>query len=139
MTPNLGDIGLTLALAHFVGDYWAQTHHQATHKYLPGWVGWRSNLAHVATYHAVMAGMLAVAALALGWDLSPAGVAAGLAVSAVTHAWADRRHTLERLAERLGKGEFYRLAIPGLSGAHLLDQAWHLGWVWVAAVVMTAA
>lgn len=134
--PTLGDVAMTFTAAHFVGDYWLQTSRQAGRKMLPGWVGWRANLAHVGSYHAGMAVMLAVAAYTLSWELSLIQAGAGLAVSAVTHAWADRRHTLAALCERLGKGEFYRLAIPGLSGSHLLDQAWHLGWVWVAALVV---
>jgi hypothetical protein len=69
---------------------------------------------------------------------------AGQLVSAVTHYWADRRTTLARLADALGKGGYYRLGAPrpgrddNLSlgtGAYALDQSWHWLWLGVAATV----
>jgi hypothetical protein len=79
---------------------------------------------------------------------SPIRAAAGLAVSAGSHYWADRRSTLAALAELVpGKGSFYRLGTPRPgrddnptlgTGAYALDQAWHTGWLLIAALVIAA-
>lgn len=119
-----------LLVAHNVADHWVQTSHQAGAKGQPGWPGRWACAAHVATY------------------------------TAVTHYWADRRFTLARLCDRLGKGEFYNLGkprdrtvtagfvsieggmartpidIPTLgTGAYALDQSWHWAWLGAAAFV----
>jgi hypothetical protein len=131
-----------LGAGHWAGDYWIQTHRQALGKARPGWPGRRACAAHVGTYTLALAGCLALA----GWWLSvPLGlvqVAAGLAVSAVTHYAADRRRPLERLAGMLGarlvpgKGEYYRAGDGLATGAAYLDQAWHWLWLFVAALVI---
>ena len=68
-----------------------------------------------------------------------------LGVDAASHYWADRRYTLRGLAGRLGKSEFYELGAPRPgrddnpclgSGAMALDQAWHIGWLFVAALIL---
>lgn len=140
-----------LYAAHHIGDHWVQTHHQALTK---GAASWRGRLAcarHVASLTAVQ--VVAVAALvpALGVQLNPAAVAAGLAVNAASHWWADRRHTLARLAVLAegaginGKTAYYRLGAPRPgrddnpslgTGAYHLDQAWHVGWLFPAALII---
>lgn len=45
--------------------------------------------------------------------------------------------TLEELADKTGKGNFFRLADYGLNGAYALDQAWHEGWETLAALLAT--
>jgi hypothetical protein len=64
-----------------------------------------------------------------------------------SHYWAGRRSTLARLAAAIGKGEYYRLGSPRPgwadnpsigTGAYALDQAWHIAWLWVAALVIAA-
>lgn len=81
----------------------------------------------------------------LGLELSAAGVAAGLAVDALSHGWADRRSTLAGLAEATGKGEFYRLGAPRAgrddnphigTGAYALDQSFHHLWLLVTALII---
>ncbi|MGH3986725.1 MAG: transcriptional regulator [Pseudonocardiaceae bacterium] len=112
---NLGDLGGLFALlfvAHQVGDYWVQTHHQANHKHLCDRRGRLACAGHVVTYTTGTAVAVLVAILAFGAPISITGFLAGQAISAATHYWADRRFTLERLAGLLGKSRFYRLGQP---------------------------
>jgi hypothetical protein len=128
--------------AHQAGDYWAQTGTQAAEKGLPGRKGRKACVAHVASYTVTLAGFLAVSAWWLGLPLSAGNVAAGLAVSAVTHYAADRRRPLEWFADMLGrslvpgKGGFYRAGDGLATGAALLDQAWHWCWLLVSALIV---
>ncbi len=74
---------------------------------------------------------------------------AGLAVNAASHYAADRRRPLLSLAEWLGataipgKEEFWHLGAPRPghddnptlgTGAYALDQSWHIGWLFIAAL-----
>lgn len=137
-----------LLVAHAVADHWVQRPHQSLHKGDVGWTGRIACAAHVAGYTAVTAlGTLAVWWL-LRLPITPAGFAAGQAVSAVTHYWADRRSTLAALARRVGKGEFYTLGVPRAghddnptlgTGAYALDQSWHQAWLLVAALLTAVA
>jgi hypothetical protein len=63
-------------------------------------------------------------------------MAAGLALSAVTHYVADRREPLRRMAGATGHAPFYAMNTGGLNGAYLMDQSWHYGWIFVAALVI---
>jgi hypothetical protein len=133
-----------LLAAHHVGDFWVQTQHQADTKGLPGWVGRWNCAKHVATY--TVTGLLALLALAAatGWRPQVWPLLAGLAVSAVTHYVADRREPLRRLAVALGSAQFWNLGVPKGpgdkpclgTGAYALDQSWHIGWLFVAALVI---
>jgi hypothetical protein len=128
-------IFIALYAAHQVADHWVQTQHQADAKGGKGWPGRLACAAHVATYTATgMAFLLAMAAVT-GVALHPVAVVGGLAVSAVTHYIADRRSPLAWIAERTGSGPFYRLSGAGMNGAYLLDQSWHVGWLFVAALI----
>lgn len=140
-----GAVFAALYAAHQVGDHWIQTDHQAQNKGTAGVRGWRANLAHVAGYTATTAAAVATLNARYRLGLRPSRVAAGLAVNAVTHSWADRRHTLAGLAERTGHGPFYRLGTPRAghddnpslgTGPYALDQAWHVGWLFVSALVI---
>lgn len=159
--PTAGTAAAILAalvIAHLIGDYWIQTDHQAATKghraadvdradypSETAWrrarrhrhaAGWRANLAHVTTYTATAAVVLAAVAWRLGIDLDTGRVAAGLTISATTHAWADRRHTLAWLAHRVGAGGLHRAGSGLATGAHIQDQVWHLTWLTVAALVI---
>jgi hypothetical protein len=122
-----------LGAAHTVADHWIQTQRQADRKGLPGWPGRLACAAHVATYTATAL----VALLALAWrtglTLSPAHVAAGLAVSAVSHYVADRRAPLRWAADRLGKNPAW---LERGGGLYAMDQSWHIGWLFVAALII---
>jgi hypothetical protein len=146
-TATTGDLFAALFTAHQAGDYWAQTNAQAAAKGLPGNVGRRACAAHVASMTACKAGALAVLHVS-GRRVNWPRAAVALAADAATHYVADRRRPLERLAGMLedstGKLTFYRLGAPrpghddnpGLgTGAAALDQAWHIAWLWVAAVI----
>ena len=115
--------------AHQVGDHWIQTNHQAVTKGERSRAGTLACLRHVATYTAATAGAGALAWWLLALEISPAGFAAGQAISAITHYWADRRFTLEWMAARLGKSGYY-----ANGGAYQLDQSWH--WLWLAVAAM---
>lgn len=125
------------AAGHQVGDYWVQTGGQAARKGLPGWPGRCACAAHVVTYTLTLAVFLALAAWLLPLPVSPGRAAAGLAVSAVTHYFADRRRPLQRVADALGsgKGGFWRSGDGLASGAAHLDQAWHWLWLFTAALI----
>ena len=137
-----------LYAAHQVGDHWVQTQHQAMTKGAAGWAGRLACARHVASLTAVKAAAVAAVVAVLGLHVSVAAVAAGLAVDGASHYWADRRTTLAALAAALnglaGKGEFYALGSPRPghddaphlgTGAYALDQSWHTGWLFAAALI----
>lgn len=133
-----------LLVAHNVADHWVQTEHQAATKGLRDSRGRVACAAHVASYTAVTAGIVAVLWWLLGLDINPVGFVIGQLVSAVTHYWADRRYTLAWLARVLGSGRFYVLGVPRVerddnpslgTGAYALDQSWHWAWLLVAALL----
>lgn len=120
---------------HHLGDYWAQTDHQAAHKPSPGWAGRRACAAHVATLTAAHAVALALVLAATATSVHPVSAALGLVVTAASHYWADRRWTLTALADRITHTSAFRGCGGGM--AHL-DQSWHVGWI-VPAALTTAA
>jgi hypothetical protein len=107
-----GLVGFSLLVAHNVADHWIQTDKQARNKSLPGWPGRLACLEHVTSYTGALA--LFVGLLWIGFDLpiNPLGLITGLAVSAISHYWADRRFTLAKLCRGLGKENFYNLGKP---------------------------
>jgi Protein of unknown function (DUF3307) len=144
-TASPGDVFAALLAAHQAGDYWLQSDAQATRKGLPGREGRLACARHVT----VMTGAKAAALTALhlsGRRVSPGWAAVALAADAASHYWADRRAPLRSLAERAGKGRLYALGSPREghddnpclgSGAALLDQAWHVAWLYAAALAAT--
>jgi hypothetical protein len=128
---------LAIPAGHQIGDYWVQTSAQAAAKGLPGWPGRRACAAHVATYTLTLAACLALAGWRLALPLNPWLAAAGLALSAVTHYFADRRVPLRWVAGRLSLGGFWRAGEGLASGAAHLDQAWHWWWLFVSALITT--
>ena len=48
---------------------------------------------------------------------------------------ADRRTPLARIAAWLGNGELCAAADGLATGAALLDQSWHYGWLFAAALI----
>ncbi|KXK58140.1 hypothetical protein AWW66_31525 [Micromonospora rosaria] len=147
MTATFAAVFVALFVAHQVADHWIQTQHQADCKGRPGWPGRIACAAHVTTY--TLTALVALAALALSTDLdvSPGNIAAGLAISAVTHYIADRRTPLKRLADLCGSTKFYALGIPRPgrddnpslgTGSYALDQSFHYLFLFVAALVIAA-
>lgn len=121
-----------LIACHYVGDYWVQTHWQATTKGLPGWTGRRACATHVLSYSLLMGGALAAVDATQHLGVGAGRLVAGLLVSAGTHYVADRRAPLRRLALAVGKDPEWL----DNGGLPLLDQAWHIGWLAVAAAVV---
>lgn len=141
---------LVLLSMHGPADQWVQTHSQAVNKGRPGWPGRLACAAHVATYTATGLVALLVVAAGLGLHLNPWRLAAGCAVTAVTHYWADRRTTLIWLANATGHGGYLaygtvmrtpngepQTAGPGTALFHL-DQSWHGFWIPVAALIIAS-
>lgn len=136
---------VTLYAAHEVGDHWIQTHRQALTK---GGGGWTSRFAcarHVASLTGTKIALLFAAFAVTGLPIRPAWWVMALSADAVSHYWADRRTTLRKLAHAAGKGEFFDLGAPrpghddNLSlgtGAYALDQAWHIAFLFIAALIM---
>jgi hypothetical protein len=144
---------ITLYAAHHVGDYWIQTHHQACTKGLPGWTGRLVCARHVATMTATKALALLITVSALQLSFSGPVFVLAMSIDAASHYWADRRTTLARLADWVGihlingKGDYYRLGTPRPghddnpttgTGASDLDQAWHITWLWITALLIAA-
>lgn len=138
---------VALYSAHQVADHWIQTQWQVDHKGLPGWRGRLACLAHVGTYGVTQLAALVALVLVADVAVNPGRLAAGLAVSLVTHYTADRRTPLRRVAEWTGSARFYALGTPRPgrddnpslgTGAYALDQSWHVGFIFVAALVMAA-
>jgi hypothetical protein len=136
MSATFAAVFAALYAAHQVADHWVQSEAQAAFKGRPGWVGRRACAAHVATYTLTAALALTAVAWRAGLHLDLANVFAGLGVSAVSHYIADRRTPLAWAARVARKQVFYGLASHGLNGAYLLDQSWHVGWLFVAALVI---
>jgi hypothetical protein len=146
-TATTGDVFAALYAAHQVGDHWVQTGYQAAVKGKDGWEGRRACAAHVATLTAVKAAALAAVHVA-GHRLHPRRAAVALAADAVSHYLADRRshypqRGLVKLAGLTGRGDFWLLGMPREgrddnpvlgTGGYALDQAFHTGCLWIAAL-----
>lgn len=130
-----------LTASHEVADHWVQLDSQATAKGDPGRSGAVACAKHVATYTVTQALALAAVQRVTGAGLSWKRAAAALAVSAATHYVADRQgghwrdpepQGIVRLAAATGKGPWLR---RDPHAGYLMDQAWHKGWIAVAALV----
>jgi len=130
-----------LTASHEVADHWVQRDFEAVAKGEPGADGVRACVSHVATYTATQAAAVVAVQRATGMRLSWRRAAAGLAVSAVTHYVADRQgghwrdpepRGIVRLAAATGHAKWLSRD-PG--AGYLLDQAWHKGWIAVAAAI----
>lgn len=124
---------LAMQAAHHLGDHWLQTSHQALTKGTHGWTGALACARHVASYTAATATATLTAWALFGLAITWPAFFAGQAVSAITHYWADRRFTLAWLAKIVGQADYY-----DRGGAYQLDQAFHWGWLTIAAAITTA-
>ncbi len=142
------DLGATFAAlyaAHQVADHHVQRDHDARDKGLPGRAGQEACLRHVASYTATAVLALAVTAAVTGRRPHLGRVAAGLALSAVSHYVIDRREPLRRFAVATGHTGFYALGAPRPgrddnpslgTGAYALDQSAHVGFLFAAALII---
>lgn len=130
-----------LTASHEVGDHWSQIDKHAVAKGDPGSHGAKACASHVASYVATQALALAAVDRAFGLRLGWRRTTAALAVSAVTHYVADRQAGHWR--DKHPRGVAKLAAVTGHAGwlerdpgsPYLLDQAWHKGWIAVAAAV----
>lgn len=138
---------VALFAAHQVGDHWLQTHGQAMTKGGTGWAARGACARHVLVLVVVKVAALLAAFAVVGLPIRPLWWAASLGVDAVSHYWADRRTTLRCLAGLLGEGKaaFFELGAPRPgrddnpslgTGAYALDQSWHIGWLFIAALIL---
>jgi hypothetical protein len=142
---RLGAVFAALYAAHQVGDHHVQSDRDACTKGLPGRQGHTACARHVATYTATAVLALVAADRVTGAGLRPGRVAAGLAVSAVSHYLIDRRWPLRRLAQATGNARFYDMGAPRPghddnpclgTGAYALDQSAHVGFLFAAALII---
>lgn len=143
-------VAAVLYAAHQIGDHPVQNGGDSQHKQEPGLDGRRACRRHVATYTITTGLAVGVANAALGLNLTWPGIVAGQAISAFTHYPVDRGAPLRRMAARIGKLDFIEgitvVRQPGFpaddrgpgTGSYALDQAWHIGWLAVAALVTAA-
>ncbi|MEU6235404.1 DUF3307 domain-containing protein [Kitasatospora sp. NPDC047058] len=145
---TFGTVWAVLSVGHNLADHViGQTDRQAGGKAAPSAAevadgvsprrGWGACLGHVAQYHLVMAVMLALVWAVLPLQMSFTGLAAGLAVSAVTHAFFDRRWPVRWLLEHVGSKGFAELKAAGMNGMYLTDQALHQTALLVSALLIT--
>jgi hypothetical protein len=145
----IGSVFAALYVGHVVADRWLQTSRQNTTKGFSGLRGVLACARHAAVVTLAQAVVLVSAAWATDERPGPVGpVVVGLAVSAVSYWWVDRRRApLARLAERIrvGKCQPYVLGDYDLvdpvtascgTGAYQLDQAWHVAWLWIATLII---
>lgn len=130
-------VAVTIYAAHQAGDYWVQTSGQAAEKGLPGWPGRLACAMHVVSYTATLLAFLLIEQAWTGMSLSDGWLTGGLALSAVTHYFSDRRKPLAWLCAKLGKTTFYEAGSGLATGAALLDQAWHWAWLFASALVIS--
>lgn len=131
-----------LTASHEVADHWVQLDSQATAKGDRNRAGAIACVKHVASYTATQALALAAVNRTTGARLSWKRAALALGISAATHYVADRQGGHWRDAEPRGVARFASVTL-GKHGwlqhdphaGYLLDQAWHKGWIAVAALV----
>ena len=131
-----------LTASHEVADFWVQRDKEAVAKGRPGDEGRAACARHVASYTTTQAVALVAADRGLGLGLGWRRITAALAVSAVTHYVADRSGgrwaeegpstRLVRFARRTGHTGWLE---RDKGAGPLLDQAWHHGWIGIAAAV----
>ncbi|GAA2336524.1 DUF3307 domain-containing protein [Dactylosporangium salmoneum] len=113
-----------LFVGHSLGDHIAQTDHQASLKASSGAAAWRALGGHLLTYHLTLTAVLLLTAAALRLPLSPVGVVAGLAFSALTHGLLDRRWPVRAVLRLTRSPEFAETTSP-VNGMYVADQALH--------------
>jgi hypothetical protein len=124
-------------VAHQLGDHVLQTDHQAASKADPGWVGVRAMAGHLFTYHLAAGALLVGTFAVLGLPLTVTGLAAGLAVSALTHGLLDRRWPVRAMLRAVRASKFAAATSP-VCGMYQADQAWHRLALLVSALAITS-
>lgn len=123
----------TLYAAHTVADHVVQTDHQAARKA----ESWRAMAGHVGGYQLTQAAAVAAILRLTGLRASGPGLVAGSLLSAVTHAFLDRRWPVRAILRATRSPSFADMVSP-LHGQYLADQALHHGCLLLAAGLMAA-
>lgn len=134
MDATFATVFAALYAGHQVADHWIQTQHQVDRKGTSGWVGRWNCAKHVATYGATQLAAIGALVLVLDLAVAPLPLLAGMAINLGTHYIADRRTPLRWLADRLRKNRDW---LEKGGGLYALDQSWHIGWLFVAALVVS--
>ncbi|MGW0579209.1 hypothetical protein ACWD25_25325 [Streptomyces sp. NPDC002920] len=133
-----------LTAAHEVADHWIQVDAQAVTKGQRDAAGARACAAHCLTYTATQAAALYAVQRVTGLRLPWRRAAAALAISTATHYIADRQgghwrddqpRGIVRLAASTGHAGWLQ---RDPNAGYLMDQAWHKGWIAVAALIAAA-
>lgn len=137
-----------LYAAHVFGDHWyGQSHRQALGKGARTREGQLHCLGHVLKLAVHKGAALLLLEHVTGLWIAPWVILLALLVDGVSHYWADRRYTLQTLAELTGKGGFYKLGQPRPghddaphlgTGAYAMDQSWHVAWLFITALILAA-
>lgn len=143
-----GAVFALLYVGHRVGDTWGQRSVDAVHKQIAGPRGALHCGIHVAMLTGTKLLFLVPGVLVLGLPVSAGGVVLALVVDAMSHYLVDRGAPLAAMARATGnEGFITRVTVvrapntapaangPG-TGAFELDQAWHLAWLAVAALII---
>lgn len=145
MRLSIGSSFAALLASHMVADHHVQRERDVQLKGRPGWEGRLACTRHVASYTATAAIALGAAAATTGSRLPIGRTLAALAVSGVSHWVIDRRTPLERFAKATGHADFYAMGAPREghddnltlgTGAYALDQSAHIGFLFVAALII---
>jgi hypothetical protein len=125
-----------LTAGHWIGDHVITRDAAMNAKGIPSddrlaagthpWTGWRACAEHVTGYTLVQAVALAVASIAVPFTLT--GTLVALVVSASTHAVIDRRWIVQAIVRAKGCQGWAQ-------GPYLIDQALHVGVLFVAATL----
>lgn len=144
----LGALALPLVAAHNLADHplqssaWAAAKGRCDHE---GRLACAKHVLVVVVLQAVA--VLGVVALT-DTAVSPLAVACGLAFTAWSHYWFDRRFTAAGLYEAIGKTGFARLGTPRPdhddaphlgTGAYRMDQDWHVLWLAISALIIASS
>ncbi|MFE6868336.1 DUF3307 domain-containing protein [Kitasatospora sp. NPDC057692] len=121
MTSTFAATFILLYIAHLTADYALQTDHQAAHKALPGWAGWRANLFHAAVHIGAAAALLRLGAAALGLHPTTAALAVAYLWLGTTHAIIDRRWPVLWWMRTTGSADYIQHG-----GAAHVDQTAHI-------------
>lgn len=126
---------IALWVGHQVGDYLAQSDWMCAHKGGPSrsWQTWAALAAHVTAYSLAQLAALAAVAAVTGLPLfGGRAVWVGLAFSALTHAFIDRRWPVVWYMNHTGSGSYAQTG----EGRHHVDQALHHVCLFVSALII---
>jgi hypothetical protein len=144
---------IALFAAHQVGDHWyGQTHYEALNKGGTGEASREGRLCafrHALKLYMHKAVFLAIVAQAADIHFPIWQFVLAMFIDVTSHYLIDRRWTLQWIAEHTGKGEFYHLGEDTVkadgtrayhigTGAYAMDQAAHMLFIFICALILGA-